>query len=350
MYIRRTPFRSAAILSIVALLVAACGDDEDVVDPPAIDEDEEPVDPEDEVDRDPEPPALDAVGDEAWTTLAEAPLEVTEVAAAAFQGELWTAGGLTADGGVSAAVQVYDPSSDAWREGPELPEPVHHASLVATASDLVLIGGYRTLAFDPVADVFVLDQENDTWVEATPLPEPRGAGAGAWDGARVVYGGGIGEDGLADEVWGIEGPDNAEWTAVANLSTARDHLAATSDGEGTVWFLAGREVSLESTVAIVDQLRGDDAVHIGDLPTPRGGVAGFFSEDHGACLAGGEEPESTFAEVECIATDGTTAALPDLSLPRHGLGAAVIDGIAYVALGGPEPGLAVSGSLEALRV
>jgi hypothetical protein len=344
MHLRRIPLLFTALVSISALLVAACGDDTDPVEPPAADDAEE------DTEQDTEPPIADGVDDQAWSTLAEAPLEVTEVAATAFEGELWTAGGLTADGEVTAAVQIYDPSRDAWREGPDLPEPVHHASLVSTASDLVLIGGYRTLAFDPVADVFLLDPENDTWLEATALPEPRGAGAGAWDGDRIVYGGGIGEDGLADGVWAIDEPGDAEWTAIANLSVARDHLAASSDGDGTVWFLAGREVSLDSNLATVDQLRGDDVAHIGDLPTPRGGVAAFFSQEHGACLAGGEEPEGTFAEVECITADGTTAVMPDLSLPRHGLGAAVIDGIAYVALGGPEPRLAVSGSLEALRL
>jgi hypothetical protein len=349
MHLRRTPLLFTALVSISALIAAACGDDADPVEPPAADGTEEPPPDGAEADVDDgEPPV--AVSGDAWSTLAEAPLEVTEVAATAFEGELWTAGGLTADGEVTAAVQIYDPSRDAWREGPDLPEPAHHASLVSTATDLVLIGGYRTLAFDPVPDVFLLDPENDTWVEVTSLPEPRGAGAAAWDGERIAYGGGIGEEGLADEIWAIDEPGDAEWTEIANLSVARDHLAATSDGAGTVWFLAGREASLESNLATVDQLMGDEVAHIGDLPTPRGGVAAFFSQDHGACLAGGEEPEETFVEVECIAGDGTTVALPDLSLPRHGLGAAVIDGIAYVALGGPEPLLSVSGSLEALRL
>jgi len=290
-------------------------------------------------------------GADAWSTLAEAPQETTEVGVAAFEGELWTSGGLTGDGNVTAAVQVYDPRTDTWRDGPDLPEPVHHASLAATDTDLVLVGGYPGVPFEAIADVFVLDRESETWVEGPSLPEPRGAGAAAWDGERLVYGGGVGPDGnLAGEIWALDDVDSGEWAEISRLSTARDHLAATSDGDGTIWFLGGRENSLEANLGTVDELVGDEAERIGDLPTPRGGVAAFFSEKHGACLAGGEMPDSTFAEVECIQPDGSTTALPSLSVPRHGLGAAAINGVAYVALGGPEPGLAVSATVEALLV
>lgn len=290
------------------------------------------------------------VGDDAWTALAEAPLALSEVGVAAFDGELWVAGGLTGDGGVAPAVQVFDPTTEQWRGGPELPEPVHHASLVATESDLVLVGGYRTLAFDPVTDVFVLDQANETWVEAPALPEARGAGAAAWDGQRLVFAGGVGPGGLADDVWALDDVAGGEWSDVGQLSVARDHLAATSDGDGSVWFLAGRENSLEANLGTVDLLADGGIDTIGEIPTPRGGVGAFFSQRHGACVVGGEQPDGTFAEVECITADGETTALPDLSSPRHGLGAATIAGVAYVALGGPDPGLAVSGTLEALRV
>ena len=291
-----------------------------------------------------------AVGEDAWSVLADAPLGLTEIGAAAFGGELWTIGGLTDAAEVTTVVQVFDPQLNEWRSGPDLPEPVHHASLVATDTQLVVVGGYRTLAFDPVTDVFVLDAEHGVWIEAPSLPEPRGAGAAAWDGERLVYAGGLGERGLADNVWALDDLDGGEWTEGAGLSIARDHLAATSDGNGTVWFLGGREGTLETNLAVVDRLVDDDLAPTTEVPTARGGVAAFFSDEHGACLVGGEGPEGPFAEVECVGTDETTTSLPRLSTARHGLGAAIIEGVAYVALGGTEPGLSVSGTIEALHV
>ena len=64
----------------------------------------------------------------------------------------------------------------------------------------------------------------------------------------------------------------------------------------------------------------------------------------------GESPGGTNAQVECIDEDGDIAVLPDLAHPRHGLGAAVVDGVAYVLLGGDQPGLFVSPTVESLEV
>ena len=86
-----------------------------------------------------------------------------------------------------------------------------------------------------------------------------------------------------------------------------------------------------------------------DVPTPRGGVAALSWPALGTCLVGGEGPNGTFGDVECIGTDHVTI-LPGLTVPRHGLGAAVIDGTAYVVLGGPQPGLTTSDVIEALEL
>lgn len=329
--------RRPTVLAVIVLIAAACGggDDEDDTAP----EPDEPA-------GTPTVPA----GDDRWTALTDAPTGLTEVGAAAFGGELWTAGGLTEAGEVTTAVQVFDPAAGDWRAGPELPEPVHHASLVATDRQLVLVGGYRSLAFDPVVDVLVLDDDGGAWVEGPSLPTRLGAGVAAWDGERLLYAGGTDGSGAVDDIWALDAVEGGEWTEAGRLSVAREHLGATSDGDGTVWFLGGREGGLDTNLATVDVVAGDEVTPTTDLPTARGGVAAFFSPEHGACLAGGEAPEGTFAEVECVDADGATTSLPSLSAARHGLGAAVIDGVAHVALGGPEPGLSVSPTVEALTV
>ena len=44
----------------------------------------------------------------------------------------------------------------------------------------------------------------------------------------------------------------------------------------------------------------------------------------GGCAVGGEGPDGTFAEVECVTTDGRASSLPGLAESRHGLGAVVV--------------------------
>ena len=79
-------------------------------------------------------------------------------------------------------------------------------------------------------------------------------------------------------------------------------------------------------------------------------MAGFWHPATGACLAGGEGPGGTHAEVECIDAEGALVALPPLDVARHGLGAAVVGDTVHVVLGGPNPGLFVSAAAEALAL
>jgi Kelch motif len=284
----------------------------------------------------------------AWERRADAPAALTEVAVAAHDGRIWVAGGLTAGGAGSTDVLVYDPAADTWTDGPDLPEAVHHSTLVSDGSSLRLLGGYAGSGFDAqTASVRRLDEAASSWVDDAPLPEPRAAGAAAWDGSRIVYAGGVGRGGASGAVFAFE---DGAWSQVARLAEPREHLAATSDGEGAVFVVGGRVGGLDRNMATADLVDGGMATEIGELPTRRGGVAAFWWPALGACLVGGESPGGTNAQVECIDEDGDVALLPGLAHPRHGLGAAVVDGVAYVALGGDQPGLFVSPTLEAFEL
>ena len=275
------------------------------------------------------------------------PAALTEVAAAAHGGRIWVAGGLDAAGQAVDRVSIFDPSTDTWAAGPTLPEPVHHSALVSDGDALWLIGGYLGNGFDRPTDA-VRQLQTDAWVEHFPLPEPRAAGAAAWDGAgRIVYAGGVGRDGVSPVVFGQY---DHGWEEVGRLFAPREHLAATSDGAGTVFILGGRRGGLEGNVATVELVADRQVRRAADMPTARGGVAAFFWPSLGACLVGGESPGGTNPQVECIAADGRQTRLPDLPAPRHGLRAAVVDGTVYVLLGGPQPGLFVSDAVEALEL
>jgi hypothetical protein len=283
-----------------------------------------------------------------WRRAADAPIALTEVAVAAHEGQVWVAGGFREDGSPSDATMVYDPESDTWSDGPTLPEPIHHAALVSNGDTVVLVGGYVGEGFDqPTNRVLILAVVGPpAWVDWEPLPEPRAAGAAAATVNSIVYGGGVGPGGVRDEVFEL-GPDR-RWREIATLSVAREHLAAAGEGN-RVWFLGGRQGSLETNLATVDLLTGNSIRQLDDLPTPRGGVAAFWLEEVGACLAGGESPGGTHAEVECSDQAGEVTVLADLAEPRHGLGAAVVDGVVYLVSGGTQPGLSVSATVEVLE-
>lgn len=367
----RRPTRTALSVLVVLLLAGCDGPTEDPVDEDPVDEglteeaagvppsgaaagptetelvSEEPsaVPPTDGEDPSEGPSAVeDPLPTSQWTARADALVPLTEVAAAPFGGQIWVAGGYAENGQSVRDVQVYDPATDSWSPGPLLPEGVNHSALVEAGDGLVLVGGYLG-DNAPTDAVRVLDPATGEWADGPPLPEPRGAGAAAWDGQRIVYGGGVGPDGVAGDVWALEGD---AWVTLGALSPPREHLSAASDGEGAVWFLGGRLGGIDQNQTAVDLAGADGVSPLGDLPTARGGVSGFHVAGVGGCSAGGEGPQGTFVEVECLDESGEVTVLPGLTAARHGIGAVVVEDVAYVLLGGPEPGLTVSSTVQAL--
>ena len=265
----------------------------------------------------------------------------------AHGGRIWLAGGLSPFGEALGEVEIFDPATGKWSDGPPLPAGVHHAALVSDGARLLLIGGYLGSAFNRPTDiVLVLADGADAWQPGPSLPEPRAAGAAAWDGDRVVYAGGVG-DGIESDVYALTGES---WNAVGAMREPREHLAAVSDLEGRTWLMGGRVGGLTSNLGTVELVEGDQVDFLGGLPTPRGGVAAFHVPALGGCLTGGEAPDLAFTTVECMAADATISQLPDLLEPHHGHGAAVVDGVAYVLLGGPQPALSAGSTVESLAL
>jgi len=292
----------------------------------------------------PLPGGAPAVG--GWTRLGDAPFARLEMATTAFDDRIWLAGGLNPDGSATDAVEVFDPASESWSDGPTLPAAVHHAALASDADRLVLVGGYAAPSFGPTDAVWILEPRADAWTPGPPLPEPRAAGALTFDGVRLVYGGGVGPGGVRSEVFALDGE---RWVEVGMLARPREHLAATSDGDGRVWFLGGRQGGLDSNLGDVDLVEGSEVTTLKAI-SPRGGVAAFFAPGIGACLSGGEAPLRAYTTVECVDGSGRITALPSMNDMRHGHGAGVVGDTAYVLLGGPTPGLSAQASVESLTI
>src|SRR3972149_1349326 len=88
-----------------------------------------------------------AAGHGSWRAAAPMPIERTEVAAAALAGRIYVIGGFKMFfvGGVTNAVQEYDPVRDLWRDRAPLPEALHHAAAAALDGKLYVGGGDRDL-------------------------------------------------------------------------------------------------------------------------------------------------------------------------------------------------------------
>jgi len=123
-----------------------------------------------------------------WTSGATKPTSVANVSAALLNGKIWVPGGFTANGTPTHLVEVYDADADSWSSKANLPAPVFAHALAAYDGKLYLFGGTngrgylnQTLVYDPAAD---------RWTTRAQMRSPRGfAAAAVLDQAIYVVGG-----------------------------------------------------------------------------------------------------------------------------------------------------------------
>lgn len=284
-----------------------------------------------------------------WEQRAELPLPRTEVAAAAFGGEIAVVGGFNADGSHSSRVDAYSPARDRWRRLPDLPVTVHHAMAAGAGGKLYVFGGYGSDG-TPRRSAFVF--QNGRWRALPRMPSPRAAAGAAVAGRRIVVAGGVkSAEGtrLARDTLSFD-RRTSRWSVVPG-PTPREHLGVASLA-GVVYAVAGRLSGLDTNVAHLESYRPGSRrwQRLPPVPGHRGGT-GAAALRGLLVSVGGEEPQGTIGEVYAYRiSERRWVRLDDLPTPRHGLGVVAFGGRVFVIGGGPEPGLTVSGANESLSV
>jgi N-acetylneuraminic acid mutarotase len=287
-----------------------------------------------------------------WQERAPLPLARSEVAAAATRSEIFVVGGLPADGKNSGRVDVYAPSADRWRRGPDLPIQVDHAMGTASNGRLYVVGGYDS-SHRPVSDAFVLDRNR--WRRLPPLPEGRAAGGIAIVGRKLYVVGGIrpigdaGAIGLADRMLVLD-LRRRRWSRTSG-PTPREHLGVTALG-GRIYAVAGRTAGFDSNLDTVESYLPSARRwrKLRPVPQPRGGT-GAAAAGGSVVSVGGEAVAGTIASVFAYEPrERSWRRLPDLPTPRHGLAVASIGSRIFAIGGGPQPGLSASDANESLSL
>jgi len=309
-----------------------------------------------------------------WSARGSLPWAVQEIYCAVSGGRIVTAGGLRRPERVTEIEDrtgIYDPATDAWSEGPRLPQPRHHPMLIAAADGTVFaLGGYgRSEAGDWTGMTEVWAMEADGWREAGQMPAPLSETVGVELGGRLHLvtgrspGGANGQwnDQVDVDIHRVFLPGEGRWETARPCPMARNSAAA-AVLDGALWVAGGRTVSGGGTGRLD---RYDPAADRWDTLAPLpaslatgqqvgGGLAMVVVRDRLVAF-GGEwfapgGGGGVFAETWIYdpSTDVWEAG-PTMRTPRHGLAAAVVDGVVYAIAGGEVvSGGRAGGVVEAL--
>jgi N-acetylneuraminic acid mutarotase len=280
----------------------------------------------------------------AWVSLAPLLTPRQEVAVTALNGKLYVIGGLAGETALSS-VEEFDPETNRWRFVSALPQPVHHTAAVTIGNSIYVIGGYRSVAFDPTSDVYQYEVLLDRWTQVASLPSPRGAlAAAAIDGKIYAVGG---APTFRDLV--VYDPSTDRWTALPPMPTPREHLAAVAFG-GRLYVVGGRAGQNRDAFEMYDPVTAL-WTSLPPLPTARSGLAAAILGGR-MYVFGGEgnpaTPSGVFAQNESFDFGTSTWRSEEpMPVPRHGIGAAAIGTRIHIPGGATVAGFGTSDVHEA---
>lgn len=279
----------------------------------------------------------------------DAPTARHENAFVALDGRLYLLGGRG-----QRPLEIFDPATGRWREGAAPPMELHHLQALALEGRLYVIGAF-TGDFPeerPLSHVLVYDPASDRWSQGAEIPAHRRRGAAgvvAHEGLVYLVGGNTRGHMSGYVPWlDVFDPGSGQWWALADAPHARDHFHAVVI-DGRLYAAGGRRTSHDTgetmsltipQVDVYDIAAGSWTTLEAPLPTPRAGAAAVAMEGR-LLVLGGESPAQVPGHSEVEAYDPAReawATLPALPRGRHGTQATMLGEVLHVAAGSGDRG------------
>jgi N-acetylneuraminic acid mutarotase/chaperonin cofactor prefoldin len=174
-----------------------------------------------------------------WTTGADVPLGVWEAkAASSTADEILVVGGE----GAYASTQIYNIADDSWSAGGSLPSDVMAGALLNIGYYSYYIGGSEP-GYAAVDTVYRYESWSDSWSIVDPMPVPTAAHAAVVGADNLVY-----VIGGADNAFNVGlgyntsycfNPDSGEWTQLKDIPDGVRYLGAAASADGVIYAFGG---------------------------------------------------------------------------------------------------------------
>jgi serine/threonine-protein kinase PknK len=274
-----------------------------------------------------------------WKEAAPMTRPRSEVASTAYRGGIAVVGGFRWFGSLSSKVEVYTPSTNRWRQLPNLPLEVHHAAAAALGRRLFVIGGNGQAPRFFLRSALVYDGKR--WRVLPKMPGPRAAAGAAVVDQKLYVVGGVTPRGLADKMLVFD-LATGKWSSAAG-PTPREHLGVAS-ANGRVYAMGGRLGGPGSNLGffeVFDPATGE-WTPLQPVPEARSGT-GLALAGGMLVSVGGEDTEKTLDSVFGYDIEEQRwRELADLPTPRHGMAVAAVGSRIYAIGGSPVADLGFS--------
>jgi len=251
-------------------------------------------------------------------------------------------------------IEAYDPKTNAWTILADPPMEFHHFQALAFKHEIYVIGAF-TGGYPhekPIAQFLIFNPKTNSWREGTKIPEERLRGSvGVFSkGDNIYIVAGI-KDGHWDGhvAWFDEyNTKTGKWSILPDAPRARDHFQAAYDA-GKVYIAGGRRSHaaigkvLELTIGEVDvfDFKTNQWSTLENLlPTTRAGTSSLIVNKQ-LIIMNGESSRQVPAHNEVEALDlktGTWKSLDKMKQGRHGTGVVKYKKHLYVVAGSANRG------------
>jgi N-acetylneuraminic acid mutarotase len=210
-----------------------------------------------------------------WKKAAASPFARVESPTAVIDGKMYLFGGFTDDLGASLRVDVYDPAADTWTRKKDMIAGLTHLNPAIDGKSVWFAGGFKGKHPGPVtAEVWKYDIATDAWAEGPALPERRAGGGLVVLDRKLHYFGGYksDRDTNSGDHWSLSLDGGKEWVKEAELPDPRGHVSATVL-DGKIYALGGDHGHDKTQIDVASCHRYDPATkkwsEIASLPDGR---------------------------------------------------------------------------------
>ncbi len=297
----------------------------------------------------------------AWTVKQKLPVALLDAGGAELGGKLYAVGGKITGDIHQRSLYIYDPATNVWTQGPDLPAAypaVENPAVTSYNGKLYVFAGSTAAFTGAVAAAAAYDPATNQWTMLAPMAAGRGGPTAQVLNGKIYVAGGMDNSGASLSSVEVYDPASNAWSAAPSMAERRDNPGSAVLG-GKLYVFGGRTrnadgTEVNGTLASVEMF--DPATNTwtsrAPMPTGRRTMATGYLNGR-AQLIGGERTPSggTFSQnEEYDPLTNTWRTLQPMLTPRHGAAGATIDGVVYVAGGGPTGGSAFTDVNEAFSL